>query len=352
MDNALRKSQMTMTTEANNLTIGAVGEFYEVFYRNWDSYNTFKQRETGNLLIENDLMPNTKKIQAAVYHKLNFGQFALSGKLGIVNLSMNDSESQYYKVNEENSEYFDRWLPIFGLNFDYTGIVGENIGYGLMIEAAGEAPDIEELYIYVQKPMNKPNWMGNATLDGTFKGGMRGMIAYNAISLEVYYSQLWNYVNLTSIVKDKPVQSYENVDVQLLGSNLSFRSKFVDLNFSYTYAQNLTNDIPLSEIRPFEGTIKLRSPQFNKFNLFTTIVFQSEQSRVDELLGESKTPAWYRANIGLRYTLENLEVSLEIENLTNQLYYQHLSYLRNPFASGTHVFEPGRNVYLSISYSM
>lgn len=67
---------------------------------------------------------------------------------------------------------------------------------------------------------------------------------------------------------------------------------------------------------------------------------------------ENTTPAWYKADIGIRYKLDHLNISLMIENVTNQLYYKHLSYLRNPFASGVDVFEPGRNVYLSFTYSI
>ena len=39
MDNELRVSSMLMRTSAKNLTIGAIGEFYEVVYRNWDADN-------------------------------------------------------------------------------------------------------------------------------------------------------------------------------------------------------------------------------------------------------------------------------------------------------------------------
>ena len=43
-----------------------------------------------------------------------------------------------------------------------------------------------------------------------------------------------------------------------------------------------------------------------------------------------------------------LLVTLEVDNITNELYYQHLSYLRNPFASGASVWEPGVTVTLGV----
>lgn len=352
MNNEMRKSQMTMTTKAKNFTIGLVGDFYEVYYRNWDADNNFIQRASGNIIIENDLMPNTKTISASVHHKFIFGHFGLSGRLGVINQSMNDTKSQNYYNNFENSANFNRWFPAFGINFDYTNSINNNIGYGFILEAAGEAPDLEELYISVNKPMMKPNWIGNSNLDQTIRGGLRGMIAYKNISLEVYYSQLWGYVNLTSMPAEKPVQTYENINAQLIGTNFSFKSEYADLNFSYTYGQNLTNDSPLSEIRPFESTLKLRSPKFWEMVLFANLTYEAEQTRVDLMLNENTTPAWYKADIGIRYKLDHLNISLTIENITNQLYYKHLSYLRNPFASGVDVFEPGRNIYLSFTYSI
>ena len=262
----------------------------------------------------------------------------------------NDKEIEilYY----EQAAKFNRWFPIFGINFDYTNSINNSIGYGFILEAAGEAPDLEELYISVNKPMAKPNWIGNPNLDQTIRGGLRGMIAYENLNLDVYYSQLWNYVNLIKIPGEKPVQTYDNINARLIGANFSFTSEYADLNFSYTYGENLTDDSPLSEIRPFESTLTLRSPKFWEMTLFANVAYEAEQTRVDVMLNESTTSAWYKADIGIRYELDYLKINLMIENVTNQLFYKHLSYLRNPFASGSNVFEPGRNLYLSLTYSI
>lgn len=352
MDNAMRQSQMTMTTEAKNLTLGAVGNFYELYYRGWDADNSFVQRQSGNTVVENHLMPNTQTISAAVHHKFTFDHFALSGKLGALNQSMNDNESAFYKNNYEISQYFNRWFPTYGLSFDYTNSIMKSIGYGIMLESTTEAPDLEELYIYVDKPMMNPDWQGNPQLNQTYKAGLRGMVTFKGLTLEVFYSNIWDYVNLTKVTAERPLQSYDNVNAQLLGTNFSFKSQYADFSFSYTYAENLTNDTPLSEIRPFEANLRLSSPEVWGFNLFTTVAYEAKQTRVDPLLNETQTPSWYRVDLGIKYERNYLKISLEVENTTNQLYYKHLSYLRNPFASGVDVFEPGRNVYLSLTYSI
>ena len=76
------------------------------------------------------------------------------------------------------------------------------------------------------------------------------------------------------------------------------------------------------------------------------------EAEIDEILKEDTTPAWYRIDLGVKYQLDNLLLRLEFENITNQLFYRHLSYSRNPFATGTKVYEPGRRVYMSLSYSI
>jgi iron complex outermembrane recepter protein len=352
MDNGLRVNPMgmTMSTTAKNLTIGVVGNYYEVYYRNWDSDNKFSNN--SGMSINNHLMPNTKTISATVHHEINILNIGVSGKLGIVNQSMNDSKQEsffntYYKVDG-----FSNWYPLFGISANYSGIIKNKVGYTIMLEAAGETPSTEELFISVVKPATNPNWVGNPNLSQPIRNAIRGMLAYNSFNLEVYFSQIWNYVNLTKIIKNKPIQTYKNVNAQIMGVNLNYTSSFFDLGMSYTYAENLTHNTPLSEIRPFQFNIALRSPKLWNTNLFLNAFYEAEQNRVDELLKEDSTPSWYRLDIGTKYELNNLSIRFEVENLTNELYFRHLSYSRNPFSTGTKVYEPGRKIYLSLNYSI
>jgi iron complex outermembrane receptor protein len=69
---------------------------------------------------------------------------------------------------------------------------------------------------------------------------------------------------------------------------------------------------------------------------------------VDPNLNEEPTPSWQRVDVGFRYAGRHGQLVLEVENATNELYTQHLSYLRNPFASGQRVWEPGRTVRVGV----
>lgn len=350
MDNELRISSTTMTTSARNLTIGVVGDFYEIYYRNWDSDNRFFNN--SGLNISNHLMPNTKTFSAVVQHEIKFLNFRVSGKFGVANQSMNDSETEAFFKTYYDVSKFNRWFPLFGITADYSGLIVDKLGYGVLIEAGGEIPSLEELYITVVKPGTKPNWSGNPNLSQPIRSALRGMLAYEHLTLEVYYSQIWNYVNLTKIALGKAIQTYKNIDAQLMGINFNFKSTYLDLGMSYTYGENLTHDTPLAEIRPLEINGKFRLPKYWNTSIYLNATYEVEQNRVDEVLREDITPAWYRIDIGAKYKIDNLLLGLEFENITNQLFYRHLSYSRNPFATGTKVFDPGRKVYLSLSYSI
>jgi iron complex outermembrane receptor protein len=43
-------------------------------------------------------------------------------------------------------------------------------------------------------------------------------------------------------------------------------------------------------------------------------------------------------------------LNVGVENLFGRLYSEHLSYQRDPFRSGVRIPEPGRNVFVNLSY--
>ena len=133
----------------------------------------------------------------------------------------------------------------------------------------------------------------------------------------------------------------------MLGFNFSINWNFIEMNAGYTYAQNTTYESPLSEIPPLNVSTKLTSPAIYSTVLYIKHTYNNAQLRVDETVNESTTPAWNKFDAGVMYSTDSFLVSLEVENITNALYYQHLSYLRDPFASGNRVYEPGTTVRLN-----
>ncbi|MCK5573627.1 MAG: TonB-dependent receptor, partial [Bacteroidetes bacterium] len=189
-------------------------------------------------------------------------------------------------------------------------------------------------------------------LDQPIRATLRSNLNHGQTALlELYASYIWNYVYLTDrSVNAVKYTTYKNIDAILLGFNVSTDWDYLELAVSYTWGQNLDAHSPLAEIVPvrLEGT--LESPEFSGLSALLRATYQARQGRVDTELNESATDLWYRIDLAVNYQLASVRFLFEVENLTNQLFTQHLSYMRNPFTSGNRIIEPGRTFRLSIRY--
>jgi len=79
-------------------------------------------------------------------------------------------------------------------------------------------------------------------------------------------------------------------------------------------------------------------------------VASATQNRVDSDLREQKTSGWAIVNLKAGLSYRGLTLNAGVENLFDKKYYSYLSYVRNPFATGVKVPEPGRSFYVSASY--
>ena len=349
MDNQLRESNMLMVTEANNLTIGAVGDFYELYFRQWNADNVIS---SPTMTIENKMMPEVNMYSVSAHHLTDIGRINISGRAGIVHHSIGDESRLPFFQKLFPDAKGSRWFPVFGLSTNYSTLITDDWGAGGLIEASSEAPDTEFMFIAVKKLMNKPIWLGNPTLNQPLRVTMRGSINYNDIRLEAFATQVWNYVNFTKAMVDtQPYLTYKNIDAYMLGVNIGINWKFIDMNAAYTFAQNVTNDDPLSEIPPLRVTTTLTSPEIYNLVLFLLHSYNDAQTRIDEAIKETTTPAWNKVDLGATFSAGSFLIGLEVNNITNVNYYQHLSYLRNPFASGVKVYEPGRTIRLSLRFN-
>ena len=90
-----------------------------------------------------------------------------------------------------------------------------------------------------------------------------------------------------------------------------------------------------------------KSPDYRRLSGHLRHTWNDAQKRVDASLSETPTPSWHRLDVGATFKINSVRFALGINNLTNELYYQHLSYLRNPYSSGMRVYEPGRTIRLN-----
>ncbi|MCB9219391.1 MAG: hypothetical protein H6610_08040 [Ignavibacteriales bacterium] len=349
MDNDLRINTMLMRTSVTNLTIGAIGDFYEVVYRNWNAENFFNNPMIN---IQNDLMPDVSNYMLNLFKSYDLNKIRIHGKAGFSYQTVGKKEREEFYKQYFNDVKLERFFPIFSAGISYSSIISNHLGTGIMLEVNSESPETESLFIAVKKPGTKPAWSGNPNLNQPIKAGLRGLISFDKFNLEFFATQVWDYNNLTNKkVNDSSILTFENVDAILIGSNLNFSNEFIEFGASYTWAKNTSKNSALAEISPLSIRTKLLSPQLYNFIGFVEHTYNDAQLRIDETLNESTTAAWNKLDIGISYLWSSVNLSLEVENLLNTNYYQHLSYLRDPFSSGSRVFEPGRTFRITFKTS-
>ena len=85
--------------------------------------------------------------------------------------------------------------------------------------------------------------------------------------------------------------------------------------------------------------------------LYVQHTYENAQKRIDETFNEFAGSAWNKIDLGMSYSLDNILFGLDAENILNHNILKHLSYVRDPFASGMRVIEPGVSYRLSLRYN-
>ena len=145
-------------------------------------------------------------------------------------------------------------------------------------------------------------------------------------------------------------QTYAGVDALLAGANLQLSWPYLIFRAQWNWGEKTADSSPLAEIAPLIATLRLQTPEVLHTRLWLLVESAAEQSRIDLSLDETATPDWSRADLGLSMKSKNWQVDLRVVNLADATYYRHLSYLRDPFASGADIYEPGRTGRLTVIY--
>jgi iron complex outermembrane receptor protein len=349
MDNSLRKSNLNMTTMVFNFTAGLVSEDFELYYRHWNANNSIV---TSTVDIKNKMMPEVSSFSARMQKKYHVGDLTILSKIGLqFNSVGNTINKDLYKTLYPNAALTRLFLSLSTLVTHFISF-GQNWYMGNSLDVVAETPELEYLYVAVRKPMGKPIWLGNPGLKQPIRLTYR-LNAHNSHygQIEMYASHVWNYTYLTkSYVESQPYQTYSTVGAIFFGFNIKRESTYLDVELSYTWAENRTKKSPLMEILPLTAKTTLKSPEFSGFSGYVRATYHSKQIRIDNNLNETPTAAWQTIDVALHYNLKPLQILLEVNNVANKGYIQHLSYLRNPFSSGFKIYEPGRYFQLSIRY--
>lgn len=351
MNNGLRTnfSKMQMETDAKNLTIGLTGDFYEFIYRNWNANNYINMPMMG-MFISNKLMPNVDHIGLNLSKEFVFDQFKTYVKGGVHLLRYkDDSRSNFYKElfpdTKQNRLFFS-----LGLLGSYSKHINKNLIFMTTAELATEAPEAEQLFIAVNRPMSNPDWSGNPTLKNPVRVSLRTTVILNPLSIELFGNYNINYIEVVKKMKSmKPAMTYDNVNAIIAGTNVTLSYKWIESVLSYTWGENIKSKSPLAEIAPLSLITTIKTPDIMGIKFIFSHRYENAQTRINEDLKEFKTAAWNTISLGVQYTYSYITLFIQGNNLLNHNYVRYLSYSRNPFSAGIPVYEPGRSINFTLS---
>lgn len=243
-------------------------------------------------------------------------------------------------------------LPGATLQVDWAVAPGVSLfaGYG----HATRAPDQQERFFALTGMGGRPAWVGNPDLrpsrNDEVDVGARYSEAGVLLEATAYHSWVGDYVALVpAVAGTATAKTYDNVDARLYGGEASAQVRlplhlFAGARLAYT--RGLTRSGSLAEIPPLQTAVSLR---FDAGWIFAEVeeAMAARQARVDATLQEQPTGAWAITNLKLGLDGWGLRLFCGVRNLLDKQYTEHLSYQRDPFASGVVVPEPGRTFHAS-----
>lgn len=351
MDNTLRNDKGYMETAAKNLTIGATGSFYDFYYRNWNMDNLITTKTAEEVIrIDNNMIPNIHLFSLVFQKEYEVDKLILFSKLGAeyVTISNNERLAFYQAIYPDAKDNRIFLQGSFGALYNF--IFSNELSLRLFAEGAIQPPQPEQLYISVKKPGKNPYWSGNPELNSPKKISFKSSFNFYDVKFEVFYHKIFDFVNISKDISDIQYSSFRNINARFLGLNINYKNNYLDFFAAYTWAENTKNNTPLSEISPLNISTTIKSPEIYKIKSYISFTYNDAQLRVDKELNELPTPSWIRIDLGLQTTFDRFAFVLNAENILNEYYYRHLSYMRDPFASGFYVFEPGTTLRININY--
>ncbi len=154
---------------------------------------------------------------------------------------------------------------------------------------------------------------------------------------------------------------YRNIDARLWGGELNAGMDLsegwrAELGLGYVRARNRDDDRPVAQTPPLEGTARL-DYSAGRWQAGVQLRAAARQDRVDDDpltgsgLDSGPTPGWSKVNLHARYSLgPKWRLDAGIDNLFDRQYAEHLNRSSAFDAEQVQVNEPGRSLWLRLSW--
>lgn len=283
--------------------------------------------------------------------------------------SANQLYQQYYGVTAQDQ----RENNVSGLIRLEQGLGDDLTVFGSVSRAVRTA-DATERYMFNFMGMGGANsWVGNPNLDPEkhhqadlglkYKGKMSSGSRF-VLTASAYYNSVDDFIQLDSargqdgiLVTGPSASVFRNIDATLVGVDAEAELHIgdywrVNVSGSYTYGENRSDDIALSQIAPFNGRLEV-TYDTGKWLAGVRVNAAAEQNRVDDdrTTGSGRdngrSESWATLDLFSAYNVtQNFQVSGGVTNLFDETYANHLNKTNLEDPAGIRVNEPGRSFYL------
>jgi iron complex outermembrane receptor protein len=380
MDNRFRTG-MYMRTDAESKTYGGrlkanLGDLtlgFEAYKRNWDATTFMMMMGTQFSIPDVD----TESFGLYGEYKRNLSdrlRLVAGLRLDTTKTKADSSKANtdlYYDYKNTRSTSKTDNYPSGNIQFFYKLQKDTELFVGLGHSV--RVPDAQERY-FALAPMSGNRWVGNPELKPSKNTeldlGIKHSTDKALIKATAFYSFVQDYITVhrQNKVNGPPgpaARSYENVDAQFFGGEVDLRLSLTQELFlfggtSYVQARKETkpgfprniNSSRVAEIPPLKTRLALRYDKGMYFGEVETTL-SATQNMVDTDLNEQKTSGYGVVNVKVGGNFKGFTINAGIDNLFDKKYFEHLSYLRNPFAMppSVKVPEPGRTFYVNVYYT-
>ncbi len=221
--------------------------------------------------------------------------------------------------------------------------------------------DATERFIAGNGTMMMDPWVGNPDIDPEqhhqAEVGLTWASERSRVAASVYYNDVTDYI-LTDKIDDGTgtlATGYRNVDATLYGGELSATAG-LGAGFSarataaYVHGDNDTDDDPLPQIPPLEGTVGL-DYESARWEAGAEVRMVDEQTRVDLDSGQDlqETPGYAVVNLRAAvHVTPSATVKLGADNLLDKNYSEHINRVDPNTGQGLLVNEPGRSIWAKV----
>ncbi|MCX7761880.1 MAG: TonB-dependent receptor [Candidatus Kryptonium sp.] len=255
----------------------------------------------------------------------------------------------------ENLPAYDKRFNAFSSSAGLVYKLSEPLALSFNFSRGFRIPALQELFAYGPHLGTMSFEVGNPNLkietSNEFNLSLRLLTEKANFEVSSFVNYIDNYIypkatGEVDTVSDLPIYKYSSTNSILRGFEMKFEYEmFKNLNTSLLvdYVEGRKRDVKeyLPLIPPLRAIANVEY-RTGKYNFGFEIKAVSSQNKLAP--GETKTPGYAILNLhfGLRLASMGLahEINLNVENVTNKTYYDHLSRIKN------RVPMPGRNIVL------